>query len=393
MIYTNIPDYSDYKKKADELLMVGFYQLFDLKFNQNNLNFRYDQKLSICNSNLQQCCELYLKYLLCKVSPYLLIRETVEKDTKSNLEKATAIFYKNLETSISILDEFNKLSKQEKDFTNCFTIDSEKLFSLSVNIYGSDFFISKYNFNFIEFYKNNRNTRNFFMHSHSSNSIDYNDLLISYLAIFDIFNKKNLIKFIYKDMLKQHFHPINNPISRPFYSLSVKNSKPHGAFPTHKKGSPFCPDISINKKMFTAYIRYSIMRISELIFNCLNPADLKVFFLFYSDFKKSDNSFYCPYCEDYYRAYKEDRQSIFSDKNSTTLYSIASNVNNNFNYDGFFKSFYPINKGGFSCKCIICGRQEDVVDKKNCHNCKQCLLPESYVLNNKCLTCGCSQRY
>lgn len=92
MIYENIRSHTDYKKKADELFMVGIYQLFDFKFEYIDFNFRYNQKIAICNSNLQQCCELYLKSLLCKKSPYLLIQDTTYKDLVNNIEKAHKIF-------------------------------------------------------------------------------------------------------------------------------------------------------------------------------------------------------------------------------------------------------------------------------------------------------------
>lgn len=393
MKYLNTPAYLDYKNKANELFMVGLYQLFDLKFSYNELNFRYSQKLAICNSNLQQCCELYLKSMLCEKSPYLLIRDSVEIDNRKNLEKSIELFYKNLPTlnNKSILDYFTELSLQQRDFSDCFTIESKKLINDVTKLYGASYFSSIYNFNFRNFYDANRDKRNIFMHSHQENIVDYNELVLNYIAIFDIFNKKSLIKILYKDMLKQVFNREDNPISDPFHRSEW--SKKTILKDQKNRNNPWLnhKSISLSKKSVTCNIRYSLMRFIEIIFNSLGNANNRVFFGLYEDFKKNDNSFYCPYCEDYYRASAEDKDSILHNKNSVTLFETLPNVHNLFNYDGFFKSFYPVEKGSNVCSCLICGVSKKIEYSGNCTYCvKNGLDGKTYFLNNKCITCGCS---
>lgn len=387
MQYIKVPNYLDYQNKANELFMIGLYQLFDLKFSYNDFNFRYKQKLSMCNSNLQQCCELYLKSLLCKISPYLLIRESMEKTIRKNIETSITSFYKNIEgrhSDVGVLDKFHQLSTVEIEFDSCYTIEAGQLWNEVSRLYGADYFKSKYVFNFNSFYTKNRDVRNTFMHSHDEEEIVYNDLILSYLAIFDIFNKKSLIKLLYKDMLKQVFNKNDNPIRDPFKRVSSNQ---------HLIDNPWnrYNSISLSKKSVTCDIRYALMRYMEIIFNSLKNSNNQSFFNLYDDFRKNDKSYHCPYCENYYRAAAEEKDSILSSKYSITLFNTLPNKDNLFNFDGFFKSFYPITKGSSRCQCVICGISKTIEYSGHCIYCVENELSgQTYFLNNKCITCGCS---
>lgn len=374
MKYTNIPSHIDYKNKANDLFLIGLYQLLDLEFQHNDFNFMRKQKLSICNSLLQQCCELYLKSLLCKISPYLLIKDATKKDLVNIITKAHDNFYNDIENSKSILDEFNKISQTEKDFSECYAIEAIHLLPLTTKFYGENFFQNKYDFNFQQFYEKNRLERNVSTHSHSIPSVKFDDLLLNYISIFEIFNKNNILKFIYKNQLKGMFNKTANPI----------NNGPN-------KSDNF--EFSLIKKSQTMYLRYYLMRFSQLVFNKLNNSNVKNFFNLYKQFKKGDIKFNCPYCENYYRASHEDKTSILKFKKDTSFFpSLENDSDNIFISDAFFKTFYRIEKNSKTCKCIICGKIDDLLVSKSCKYCEEYNNDNSkkFFAQNKCLECGCS---
>lgn len=379
-MYSDMPTPSDFIKKADSIFMIGFYKLLELKFNKDyNLNPRIIQNISMCSSMLHQCCELYLKSLLCEKSPYLLIRKSIDLDLKNNLNIAINNFYESSSNSISsLIEDFEKLSKDQKKFTDCYTIEAQFLLSEVEKKYPKNIFDNIYNFNFTKFYNDNRVLRNIEIHSHSENDQNYEDVLLSYLAVFNIFKKNiNPIKFIYKDILKQIFSFPDNPINKKNESKSEKTF-----YLRNKYKIP-----QMLKRDQTSHSRYHLMRICELIFHLLEPHVVIAFFKLHSEFSKNDYSYFCPCCQIYYIAAHEDQYYEIA-KNKRISYDVEPNLEINFHYNGFFKSMHPVKRGSSTCVCLICGKKEDIVKKINCRNCKIEKIPVSYALNERCVNCG-----
>ncbi len=148
MPITNIPTHEDYHIKATELIYDAFNEL-------------YNENLEKSLASLYHSSELYLKSLICKESPYILI----------NIHKS------------------GLPQNGEKDFSDFYSMDAVDLPKMVTFLHGEDILENIYDKKFKDIYDKIRKIRNKYIHS--SKSIDYceKELLLDLLIVFNTFNK------------------------------------------------------------------------------------------------------------------------------------------------------------------------------------------------------------
>lgn len=345
MPITNIPTYEDYHIKATELIYDAFNELF---------NGNLEKSLA----SLHHSSELYLKSLICKESPYILI----------NIHKSGLPQTGN------------------KDFSDFYSMDAVDLPKMVTFLYGEEILQNMYNKNFKEIYNKIRKIRNKYIHS--SESIDYckKELLLDLLIVFNTFNKEKEFLFYFSKELedwgnkKENEFSSHSELKKEIDNLDESESQEKLEYFVEKLGN------YNNYLSKQCEIGIFLNNVSKFIFEKLEKKYKTIFFGLPEEYKNNDRMYAC---------YKCTNNKRFQPK-------ALNNGRNSGCINGYFGSFSQFNslikKDKSNFRCIACQSEYVLKEYKKCNCCSKhkkdedLKTPFSKSFDGEfCLFCGCNE--
>ncbi len=320
----NIPTKKMFYNKANRIIVENILEITNFLNNESNNTHMYKHEISSeyfesIVANIHLASELYLKGIICNISPFLLLED-------------------------------KSINNLKIDFLKLKTIGAEQLIGRAKTIIykkESNFFKNSFNIDFIKIYEKNRNDRNSFMHS--INNFQIEDLLpylFQCFGILEIFNKKsNLSHIIYKHIYSKEINKENIKLKHEEY------------YDCH-------PDIGIIKYHARGkYINFFHLNIWQRI----NLKIKKAIFNFDKNINNQDEMFFCSKCyltflnyNNIVEFYYENKDTLLSFQNKKYL-SLVDFLRNDYRIN-FYKTSYTIKHKHLKSKCFICGNTENLND-------------------------------
>lgn len=308
MPITNIPTQEDYNRKATELI----YDAFDELFNGN---------LEKSLASLHHSSELYLKSLICKESPYVLI----------NIHKSGLSQTGN------------------KDFSDFYSMDAVDLPKMVTFLYGEEILQNIYDKNFKEIYDKIRKIRNKYIHS--SENIDYceKELLLDLLIVFNTFNKEKDFLSYFSEGLGD-LGKSTSGLRLEFHKLDI-NEKQEKIEEYRNKIFEYSDRI-----FEQCQIGENLNQMSKFIFDNLEAKDKKIFYKLPDSYRNNDKMYSCYKCINYTRYYS---QRDHNKRSPECRYYKGKPLQ--------FNSLVKLNENNF--KCLTCSSEYILIEHKKCFCC------------------------
>ena len=337
MPITNIPTHEDYHVKATELIYDSFMEL-------------YNGNLEKSLASLHHSSELYLKSLICKESPYILI----------NIHKS------------------GLPQNGEKDFSDFYSMDAVDLPKMVTFLYGEEILQNIYDKNFKDIYNKIRKIRNKYIHS--SKSIDYceKELLLDLLIVFNTFNKNKEFLSYFSEGLEE-LGESTSGLRLKFHKLDI-NEKQEKIEEHRNKVFEYSDRI-----FEQCQIGENLNQMSKFIFDNLEAKDKKIFYNLPDSYRNNDRMYSCYKCINYTRYHFQ----IDHNKRSPECRY----------YEGEPLQFNSLVKKDENIfQCLTCLSEYALKEHKKCCCCafyeddEKLEVPFSHSIDGEfCLICGCNE--